>query len=451
MGCLKQMLFEKTFTLFGRFLTRKLTRYRAATVLAIYTGTALIVILFSYLVTFSFILHPLARLFFEASGRVAAKHVPHLHNAPTGTSTYMIGASTPNKNAEFTKRQKFVKYESLPMRRPEVDLILSYIRPEDTYLEYGASGTTLAFPLLVAQSYVIEHDGQVCKGISSEMEQHPDLAKRLRAFCAPVPHGRAGWALKSEFEEGSYTAFHNYVDFPRTNLSKVIFDKVLINGRARVACALRILPQLSKNSLVFFHDYFLRPEHYSNVLTYYDEVARVVAHGPVTGYTDDPMGLLVLKPKSGYAENEVAQHVTVSRLNAIYDRYEETEPTEDSASTDTAFQHLLPSTKEGGFPYYEMSRDLARSTTQLRLLLDLVLIPCIAVTYLVLRFIFSNIFVEALSSAPRSSRLFAGDIRAIIPWPQRNNSTVSRPHSKASQGNPPKTSEMTTTSTGKAE
>ncbi|CDF35217.1 unnamed protein product [Chondrus crispus] len=444
------MLFEKTFTLLVRFLTRKLSRYRAVTVLTIYAATAFFIILFSYFFTFSLILYPFAGRLFEASGRVAARHVPNLQNAPAGMATYMIGATSRDESAEFAAREEFVNYKSLPMRRPEVDLLLSYLRPEDTYLEYGASGTTLSFPMLVSQSYVIEHDAQVCKGISSEMKQHPELAKRLRAFCAPVPHGKAGWGLKSEFEEGSYTAFHNYVDFPRMNLSEVAFDKVLINGRARVACALRILPQLREHSRVFFHDYFLRPEHYSSVLTYYDEVARILAHGPVSGYTDEPMGLLVLKPKLEYIDNEIA-HVTVARLNTIYDNYEETEPTEDSASADTAFQHGLLSTGEGGFPYYEMSRELARSTTRVRLLLDVIMIPCIVVTYLVLRCLFVNVFLEALSSALRSSKLFAGDIRAAVPWASRSSSATSKPQTRILPISMGSAGEATTSSTGKAE
>lgn len=444
------MLFEKTLTLFALYLTRKLSRYRAVTVLAIYAGAALFVTLLSYFLSFSLVLYPLAARLFEASGRVAARHVPQLRNAPTDMSTYMIGASPVNRTAELTARREFINYGSLPMRRPEVDLILSYLHPDDAYLEYGASGTTLAFPMLVSQSYVIEHDMQVCKGISSEMERHPQLAQKLRAFCAPVPHGRADWALKSEFEEGSYRAFHNYVDFPRTNLSQVSFDKVLINGRARVACALRILPQLTEHSRVFFHDYFLRPEHYSTVLLYYDEVARIVAHGPVTGYTDDPMGLLVLKPKPEYVNSDIAD-VTAARLNAIYDTYYEREPTERSASTEVAFQHSLLATGEGGFPYYEMSRELARGTTRARLLLDLIMIPFIVITYLALRTLFVKVFLEALSSGSRSSRLFAGDIRAAVPWASRSSSTSSKPHIKTLPVTTAKKPDPNMSSTGKAE
>lgn len=444
------MLFEKTLTLIGLYLTRRLSRYRAMTVLAIYAFVALIVTLVSYVFTFSFVLYPLATRLFEASGRVAARHVPQLRNAPADMSTYMIGASPTNRTAELAARHEFVNYGSLPMRRPEADLILSYLRLSDIYLEYGASGTTLAFPMLVSQSYVIEHDLQVCKGISSEMEHHPQLARKLRAFCAPVPPGRADWALKSEFEEGSYRAFHNYVDFPRTNLSEVTFDKVLINGRARVACALRILPQLTEHSHVFFHDYFLRPEHYSTVLTYYDEVARIVAHGPVTGYTDDPMGLLVLKPKPEYVDTDIAD-VTAARLNAIYDTYYETEPTEKSATVDVAFQHSLFPTAEGGFPYYQMSRELAKETTRARLALDLIMIPFIAITYFALRAIFLKVFLEALSSSSRSSRFFAGDIRAAVPWSSRSSTASSKPHSKNLQGTTTKKPDSNLSATGKAE
>lgn len=447
------MLFERAATFLSLYLTRRLSRYRALTILSIYAATACLIALISYYVSFILVLYPLANLFFTASGNLAAAPMPQIPGLPSSAAQYAIGAAPQNRTAELRARQMYVNYGSLPMRRPEADLLMSYLRPSDVYLEYGASGTTLAFPMLVRQSFAIEHDAQVCSGISSEMHRHPALAARLRAFCATVPPGRAGWALRSQFEEGTYRAFHNYVDFPRTNLSNVKFDRVLINGRARVACALRILPQLRPTSLVFFHDYFLRPKHYSSVLTYFEEVARIVAHGPVSGYTDDPMGMLVLRPKKEYIEEGMSD-VPVAHVNAIYDANYEKEPTEDSASMAAAFDPTgLSRSDEGGFPYYELKRNLARETTHARIVLDLIMLPFIVVTYYVLQALFRKIFLEALSSSgARSSRLFAGDFRAAMPWAfSRNTAGSAKAHSKTLPVTTVKPLDGATGSTGKAE
>lgn len=348
------------------------------------------------------LIYPLATLLFSTTGRKPTTYTPPPASDPFENSR-PIGP-TMNVTDLYLRRQS-VNYAALPMRRPEADLLLSYLKPSDIYLEYGASATTLAFPDLVSAAYSIEHDAHVCKGISSEMLSHKITSSKLRAFCAPVPIGRANWGLNSPFEEGSYRAFHNYVDFPRNNLSNVIFDRVLINGRARVACALRILPQLKPSSLVFLHDFFLRPGHYAEVLTFYDEVARVVATGDVRGYSDDPMGMLVLQPKAAYAGRK--EQVTATRLNRIYDIYAEVEPTKETAGMEVALRYGLLKSIEGGYPYYENSRRVAQETTRMRLVLDLVALPFIILTYLVVRDIFRKVFLEALSSSSHGTRFSA--------------------------------------------
>ncbi|PXF47938.1 hypothetical protein BWQ96_02324 [Gracilariopsis chorda] len=406
------MLFERTATTVSLHATRHLSRQRPITVLFLYATLALAIALISYQVTFSIVLLPLASFSFSFLNRTPSyppELPPALSRFPL---SHAIGASNSSETAE---QHAQINFASLPMRRPEAQLLLSSLSPDHVYLEYGASGTTLAFPPLVYTAFSIEHDLQVCRGIDSEMHAHKSLTEKLRAFCVPVSPGHAGWGSQSPFEEGTYAAFQNYVDLPRVNLSHVLFDRVLINGRARVACALRILPQLKPSSLVFFHDFFLRPHHYAAVLMFYEEVARVVAHAPVSGYTDEPMGMLVLRPRQEYLQRNA--DVSVARLNAIYAHYSEQAPTDASTTVDTAYQRGLLKTNQGGYPYIEMSRLLSRQTTRVRLLLDLVAIPFVVLTYMVLRDVFRKVFLEALSaSSPRGHRLLGGDLLAAANW-----------------------------------
>lgn len=67
--------------------------------------------------------------------------------------------------------------------------------------------------------------------------------------------------------------FKKYVDTV-TRLNESTFDVVLIDGRARVACALKVLPYLSSTSTVILHD--ARRAAYAPLLDWYDEVGRVV-------------------------------------------------------------------------------------------------------------------------------------------------------------------------------
>eukprot|EP00177_Eucheuma_denticulatum_P005306 GFKZ01009649.1.p1 GENE.GFKZ01009649.1~~GFKZ01009649.1.p1 ORF type:complete len:551 (-),score=58.77 GFKZ01009649.1:1084-2736(-) len=403
------MLFAKALLLLSLHATRQLSRFRPTTVIILYLSFSLVLVYIVYLVTTTLLLFPLASYLFRYHKLHASPRPPHSGNQPPAALTHAIGAlpSTPPRP---------INYSSLPLHRPEADLLLSYLQPQHTFLEFGASATTVTFPLLVNQSYSIEHDPQICDLISSQLSHIPKLHSKLRAFCVPIQPGHQSWGLTSPLEEGSYQAFHSYVDVPRTNLSSHLFDRVLINGRARVACALRILPHLHDRSLVFFHDFFLRPVHYAHVLPYYEEIARIVAHAPVTGYTDDPVGLLVLRPRKGFTGSSSLADISEARIHAIYDTYEEKEPTAGNTGFELAVAAGLQRTDEGGFDYYKLADELNRKTSKARLVLDILMLAVVAFTYWLLRVLFRRMFLEALSlRGGYGVRARRTDVSLIIP------------------------------------
>lgn len=403
------MLFANAHLLLSLHVTRQLSRLRPTALIALYLFLSLILLLTVRLLTSTLLLYPLATYLFSYHNLHASPRPPPTSNFPPTALTYAVGAvpSTPPRR---------INYSSLPLHRPEADLLLSYLQPHHTYLEFGASATTVTFPLLANQSYSIEHNPEICNFISSQLSDIPKLRSKLSAFCVPTLPGHQSWGLISTLEEGSYHAFHSYVDVPRTNLSSLLFDRVLINGRARVACALRILPHLHDNSLVFFHDFFLRPVHYAHVLPYYEEIARVVAHAPVTGYTDDPVGLLVLRPKKGFSGNNSLADISEGRVHAIYDEYEEKGPTPEDTGFDVAVAAGLQRTDEGGFDYYSLADELNRKTSKARIVLDILMLPAVALTYWLLRVLFRGMFLEALMlRGGHGIRACRTDVRLIIP------------------------------------
>ena len=68
------------------------------------------------------------------------------------------------------------------------------------------------------------------------------------------------------------------------------FDKVLIDGRARGWCAEYVLKYLHKDSIIFMHDFWERPQ-YHVVFEWYDEVDSV---------KDTLQTIVALKPKKQY-------------------------------------------------------------------------------------------------------------------------------------------------------
>jgi hypothetical protein len=153
------------------------------------------------------------------------------------------------------------------MNEVERDMITSYLDSDDVMLEYGAGGSTLYFSQYVSEYYSIEHDpvwySRVLEDIPSNVVLllvEPDI---------PLPDATAVFkdAVASYKQYESY--IHSVESFQR------VFDKVLIDGRARAYCAEAVLPFLADDAVVFIHDYMLRPryhwiEEYYSMIDYVD-------------------------------------------------------------------------------------------------------------------------------------------------------------------------------------
>lgn len=237
------------------------------------------------------------------------------------------------------------------MHRSEADLIASYLSPTDTYLEYGSGGSTTEFGRLVANVYSVEHDcewhdvvaGRVADAglldkvrfrcvppsLTADTHQSPLSGAVVAPATAPLPPRSPAsrpWGLISRFEHGSYSQFHSYVnavdDLADETGGKVPrFDAVLIDGRARVATALRVLPYLTPSSVVFVHDWGTRSHLYAPILRYYTPVARVAALAGgdrFAGPVDEPQGLLVLRRSPHVSDAELP--LPEAALHAPYHR-----------------------------------------------------------------------------------------------------------------------------------
>lgn len=162
--------------------------------------------------------------------------------------------------------------KALWMTREEAASMLEVMRKDMVYLEYGSGGSTLAFAPMAKRAYSIEHDREWCLRMQEKLSIK-GLSQRVTYTCAPVDRGTGGWGVSHAFEEGTYRVFKAYVDAV-TALNESVFDVVLIDGRARVACALKVLPYLNDDSLVLLHD--ARREKYAPILNYYDPLGEVV-------------------------------------------------------------------------------------------------------------------------------------------------------------------------------
>ena len=148
------------------------------------------------------------------------------------------------------------------MSEVEREIIRLYLNQSHTMLEYGSGYSTLYFSEFVGSYYSIEHHRQWFSKIRSIIDRSPDAFSTIKNYTlVAVDPGYKGWP--GGFSEGNREQFDRYIraihSFP---LKK--FDRVLIDGRARVDCAFEVHPFLHRDSVVFVHDYSNRP-YYSNL------------------------------------------------------------------------------------------------------------------------------------------------------------------------------------------
>ena len=144
----------------------------------------------------------------------------------------------------------------------EREIIRLHLNKSHTMLEYGSGYSTLYFSEFVASYYSVEHHREWYSKIRTIIDRSPDRFSTIKNYTlVAVDPGYNGWL--GGFAEGNRDQFDRYIRSIHFFQVKK-FDRVLIDGRARVECALEVHPFLHRDSIVFVHDYSNRP-YYNNL------------------------------------------------------------------------------------------------------------------------------------------------------------------------------------------
>lgn len=158
------------------------------------------------------------------------------------------------------------------MSDEERAVVEKYLAPNHKCLEWGSGGSTIEFSKLVRHFVSIENDriwhDKVCRLLPSH---------EIKLIETPYDGG-----------EACPQKFHDYIRFPSKLNTK--FDRILIDGRCRVACAREVLEKalLNPDGLVFIHDW--NRKRYHQVLDCYSIVEEYVTE------EEDSGGIVVLSP-----------------------------------------------------------------------------------------------------------------------------------------------------------
>eukprot|EP00948_MAST-09A_sp_MAST-9A-sp1_P004326 g4326.t1 len=202
------------------------------------------------------------------------------------------------------------------MSSSEAKMIASYLDPQFRMIEYGSGGSTMHFSKIVAEYHSVEHAKQWCDVVKCAIGPSRTFSDKENTFffgrnnvrfqCVPIGLDETSKCSYTNqncaqyIDAGPLSIINDHREINRTFYGDVNhsgYDAVLIDGKGRAAIALRILPWLHANSVVFFHDFFsIKPSGcktcpdiaaWHHILDFYDIVDSVL-----TGQT-----LAVLRPK----------------------------------------------------------------------------------------------------------------------------------------------------------
>lgn len=145
------------------------------------------------------------------------------------------------------------------MTPAETKFLFDALTPETDMLEYGSGDGTRELISRVRSLVSIEHDPKwFMRTKEGLFAQFPvDTKWNIYHYPPSMPYD------ETRDGDGSLCQFFDYVTAPVAARSAYTYDVILIDGRARVACALVCPLLLRNNGRVFIHDW---PRDYSRAL-----------------------------------------------------------------------------------------------------------------------------------------------------------------------------------------
>ena len=138
---------------------------------------------------------------------------------------------------------------------------ISHINQDSKILEYGSGESTLEIAKIAKSIVSVEHQPLWYSKTINLLSNNTNCKLLLKPPDKPYVEGG---------HCGTYDQFKNYVNAP---ISYAPYDIILIDGRARVACASKTKDLGINTTIVFIHD-FDRPE-YQEALRYLELIETV--------------------------------------------------------------------------------------------------------------------------------------------------------------------------------
>lgn len=191
---------------------------------------------------------------------------------PSNVTAHALPASNTNTTEELVSTCRDTpKVLEAMMSKGEQRLLSSYITPTAQYFEWGSGGSTDTYGRLTTGTVVsIENFKDWCDKVGALpfVKCRQKTLHKLHYKCInPYPTVPFGFP-KDEKHYGDFDEYINAIEeYPD-------FDVVLVDGRWRVACAMRALDYIRDDTVVFLHDVGKLRPYYDVVYKWYDVIER---------------------------------------------------------------------------------------------------------------------------------------------------------------------------------
>lgn len=159
------------------------------------------------------------------------------------------------------------------MTRKEKSVFDEAVKDANHYLEFGMGGSTLrAIQKSNAIIYTVESSPEWVAHMRGYASIKRSEKTRLRIFPVEIgPVGSWGYPTSDDFKSG----FESYSSNVFRLINPKLVDLALVDGRFRVACALKVILECHANTRIeiMVHDFWER-SHYHVLLKYLDVVKR---------------------------------------------------------------------------------------------------------------------------------------------------------------------------------
>lgn len=133
--------------------------------------------------------------------------------------------------------------DNMPLMKPvEIEMMEKYLSKELTMLEYGSGSSTSFYAERVKSLTSVEYNPRWFEKVRNDLISQGH--NNVEMILIPCPQEKPA----------KYMTYVDYINWPMTQQER-FWDLVLIDGRARQWVAETVLPRITKDSVVFVHDW----------------------------------------------------------------------------------------------------------------------------------------------------------------------------------------------------